>query len=49
MSPRRFVLAQVHSDVCLVQGIVLPLLFTALLPKVFSFVCPVPLPLCPLM
>jgi hypothetical protein len=54
VSPRKFALAQVHSDVCLVQGTVpLPLLSAALFPNAFSLVLPpaprarsVPLP-CP--
>ena len=40
MSPRKFALAQVHSDVCLVQGKVLPPLSAALFPNAFSFVLP---------
>ena len=50
MSPRKFALAQVHSDVCLVQGKVLSPLSAAHFPNAFFFVLlppparPVPLP-----
>lgn len=43
VSPRKFALAQVHSDVCLVQGkVLLPLRSAALFPNAFSLVLPPP-------